>query len=140
MPLLAADIANVEIHEIYHVILNINDIGLLTSLITITDRVRTGYVLANVGKPGVLTSELVEKNLVSLGRLLLNHHFHDEATLGVLFLETTLATYTTKLLALSIDLHIEIVLANRTISEAALGCLRCLKIRRGDLDLCKSGC
>jgi hypothetical protein len=116
MPLLTTDIANVEIHQIYYVILDINHIGLLTPLIAITHRVRAGDILTDVRKPRVLTSELVEENLISLRRLLLNHHFHDEATLGVLLLESALATYATKLLTLGIHLHVEIILANRTVS------------------------
>jgi hypothetical protein len=120
MPLLAADIANIEIHEIYHIILDIDNIWLLTPLIAITTRIGTGDILANVRKPGILTSEFVQENLVPLGRLLLNHHFHDEAALGILFLESALATDTTKLLALGIHLHIEIVLANRTVAETTL--------------------
>jgi hypothetical protein len=137
MPLLTADIANIEIHQIYHVILNVDNIWLLAPLIAIANSVRTGDILANVGKPRIFTSEFVEENLVPFRRLLLNHHFHDEATLGVLLLEPAFATDTPKLLALSVNLHIEIVLTNRTVAETTLGCLRCLKVRRSGVGLCK---
>ena len=129
MPLLAADIANIEIHQVYHIILDIDDIWLLTPLIAITARIGTGDILTNVRKPGILASELVQENLVPLRRLLLNHHFHDEAALGILFLESALATHTTKLLALGIHLHVEIVLANRTIAETTLRRLFSIMVR-----------
>jgi hypothetical protein len=129
MPLLATDVANIEIHEVYHIILDIDDIWLLTPLIAITARIGTGDILTNVRKPGILASELVQENLVPLRRLLLNHHFHDEAALGILFLESALATHTTKLLALGIHLHVEIVLANRTIAETTLRRLFSIMVR-----------
>ena len=64
MPLLTTDVANVEVHQIYHIILNIDDIGFLSTLIAIASCVGTGDILANVGQPRVLASELVQENLV----------------------------------------------------------------------------
>ena len=137
MPLLTTDVANVEIHQIYHVILDINHIGFLTPLIAIATCVGAGDILTNVREPRVLASELIEEDLVSLGRLLLNHHFHDEAALGILFLESALATHTTQLLALGIHLHVEIVLANRTVAETTLRRLFGIMVWEFFLELCK---
>ena len=65
MPLVTADIADVEIHQIYHIILDIDNIGLL-SMIRFACLVGASDILANVGQSRILPSELIQKNLIAL--------------------------------------------------------------------------
>ena len=59
MPLLSTNVADVEIHQIHQVILDINYVWVLSALITITCHIGTADIFADVGQPRVLTGEFI---------------------------------------------------------------------------------